>query len=200
MAHTIEEQKATLIQDTESVPDLWPRFGKVRKAIMISTSPEKSSEVNKDFKTFSWGGVDRGIHDHSGSIDGIINNIRLCLRIKGSTVENQMSYYVDDKDNFRIRRSTETYAHITGNFISRDEMEGAVEIHLENGKPQYEAYWLSCLHGYLRLEQVVNSQGVSFDAENLDSEEYRKDDIRIPETDFFVPIKLPIRLTRDLNC
>lgn len=153
----------------ELIPNLWGRFNKVRQVIIDSLLANQSSEITREFNTFSWTGYDEGIHDHSGSLNGTAHNIRISMQIKGTTIEQEKL-----NEEFRLNKQTHTQIKISGNFVSVDGKEGAIEMALENGAFSYEAYWLSCLDGYLRLEQIVDSHGEVFDINNLSLDYQRK--------------------------
>lgn len=193
MTNSLEIKNKLIQPKPESVPGLWGRFNKVRKVLATFLSPGNPTGVARDFKTFSWNGADQGIHDHSGSITGTKNGITISVSIKGVTVDRQPRYDIDDKGNWIYSENKEINATIEGHFISKDGMEGAVEITFKNGQPHYEAYWLSCLHGHLRLEQVVSPSSEVLEAIDL-SLDYRKRAL-IPETNLSIPTQKPKQLT-----
>ena len=172
----------------ELIPNLWGRFNKVRQVIINSLLANQSSGITREFNTFSWTGSDEGIHDHSGSLDGTANNIRISMQIKGTTIEQEKF-----DEEFRLKKKTHTQIGISGNFVSVDGREGAMEMALEDGEFSYEAYWLSCSDGCLRLEQVVDSSGKAIDVDNLNVGTQIR--IKIPGTNHSVYVLKSKKLT-----
>lgn len=163
--------------------ELWKRFLRVQQAVARSLSGNPIPEINRKFSTFSWSGYDAGIHDHNGTIKGTVYNIYLDLKIqgtsvdnqpgpeidshKGTTIDNQPRLEIDSQKNWKPTHKTEHDINISGGFTSADGREGVLEIQLKDGKPHFEAYWLSCLQDHFQLEQVINPQGNVFDVNKL---------------------------------
>jgi hypothetical protein len=188
----IIESKQTPIElnpDLAKNQKFWGRFIKVRQIIANSLLSDPTPGLIKNFDSFSWSGVDTGIHDHKGSMRGIINDIKINVSLKGTTVDNQPEYEKDSNGNWKINTHKETKAFIAGNFVSADGYEGAIEIVFKNGKSYYEAYWLFCIDGYLRLEQVIDPNGNVFDAKELKLDNQGK--AKIPDTDQSVDTQKP---------
>jgi hypothetical protein len=148
---------------------LWPRFTKVFDAIACSFGNQPTPlGIKRESSTFSWNGVDQGIHDHSGFITGRTNDIELQISLKGTTIDDQQKYVIDPDGSWRLVHARESYITIQGTFVSADGQNGAVEMQLENGVCQYKAFWLQAQNGILRLEQVVGQDGKIYDAEKLE--------------------------------
>jgi hypothetical protein len=195
MTSAIELKNKLINPQTETIPGLWGRFNKVRRALVSSLSPDGAKGIDRDFGTFSWSGADQGIHDHSGSIDGTKDGVTILASIKGVTVDNNPRYDINDAGEWVYSEKKETNATIKGHFISKDGMEGAVEIAFKNGQPYCEAYWLSCLHGHLRLEQIVAPTREVLEAKDLSLDYQGR--AKIPETNLAIPTKKRKQLTKD---
>lgn len=164
-------------EETEQV-ELWPRFKKVKRAVFTALTSSEPG-VEKTLNTFRWGGVDSGIHDHKGRVEGQVCGVELDIDIKGDTVYGEPKMLLDEKGNLTTSYSNETNIEIKGRFISHDGLQGYVKLGLTNDEIAYQAYWLQISDGDLRLEQVVSPKGV-FDAELLDDIRGR---VKIPGTD-----------------
>jgi len=152
--------------------ELWPRFEKVRRAIAISLSGSVADMYRK-LETVDWGGVDSRIHGHEGKLAGNVNGVNLDITFAGTTIDSQPKFEKETQITFR------------GKFISSDGRGGIVELRV-GGPENYQAYWLESLRGH-RLEQVVDSDGVVFDAEKIPSKGQRGDKVEIPGTRIRLP-------------
>ncbi len=171
--------KQFLAEITTPKKSLWRRFQRVREAIALSLSPKPPDDVQREFNTFNWSGADEGIHDHKASVSGTINGTCLELTIKGTTVDNNPQYVIDNMGKWQLTHNNEQYLEVAGSFTSKDGRKGALEIQLRNGKPHYEAYWLQSNEG-LRLEQVISPNGAVFNADELKG---NNNLVRIPDTE-----------------
>lgn len=151
---------------------LWPRFRGVHNAIAAALAKEKPEGVERTMETEDLSGrEDDGISDHNGSVVGRINDIDLNITLRGTTVVLG--------DEMSIRDTKSEYLLIEGTFTSKDGLRGFVRVALKNDATLYEAYWLQTKDG-LRLEQVINQDGVVSDANLIDPE---KEVVEIPGTD-----------------
>lgn len=158
---------------------IWPRFRKVREAIKTSFSQKAPVGIKRYFRSFSWPGDDSGIHDHTGRVEGEVNDIKLDFSIKGVTADNT-KYVTGPNGEWKLQHNKNQDFKIKGNFISEDGRNGAFEFILQNKKSIIEGYWLQISGGLLRLEQVVNPEGQIYDANKLES--YRRDWVIVPGT------------------
>lgn len=177
----LSDQNDTLLARVE-LAELWPRFGKVRCAILTTLTSQRP-QAQRELNTFDWSGADDGIHDHNGHIKGTVNGIKLDINIKGTTVDDQINYVVDGNGQWRPIHSRDHYMEIHGSYVSADGRKGAVRFQIGNAETPYEAYWLQIADGRLRLEQVVHDKDV-FDANSLVN---GKSQVNIPETRIEVP-------------
>lgn len=157
---------------------LWNRFAKVRRAIHSTLTEKTTINFNREFNTFSWSGVDTGIHDHKGHLHGTVRGIGLNINIKGVTVEDNPKYEIDSEDNWILTHKTEHHLLLSGGFTSADGKDGLIDIQIMNGRTYYEAYWLTYLKTQYQLEQVINPEHQVFDATKLPSN--RRGEIEIP--------------------
>lgn len=162
--------------------ELWPRFIKVKRAILTALSSQ-TPQAQRELSTFSWSGADDGIHDHKGRVEDTVNGIRLDIDIKGTTVDDQQRFEVDDDGQWKLVHSREHYMEIQGSYVSPDGRQGAVRFQIGNAETPYEAYWLQVADGRLRLEQVVHDKDV-FDADHLIN---GRDQVTIPGTRIELP-------------
>ncbi|PIS09597.1 hypothetical protein COT75_00110 [Candidatus Beckwithbacteria bacterium CG10_big_fil_rev_8_21_14_0_10_34_10] len=177
----LSSQSDDLLTSVETA-ELWPRFEKVRHAILIALTSEKP-QAQRELSTFSWSGVDEGIHDHNGHIEGTVNGIKLDIDIKGTTVDDQPRYVVDSNGQWRLVHSSEHFMEIHGSYTSADGRKGAVRFQVGNAGTPFEAYWLEVADGRLRLEQVAHNKDV-FVADSLVN---KRDQVTIPGTRIELP-------------
>ena len=148
----IEFTDSCFMEANNPYPTIYPRFKKVRDALIESVYGSPTSEVHRDFRSMSWS---EGIIDYRGSIEGIKDGIRLSFKANGTTIPRQ-PYCDINEEELVIRARKEEFISLVGNFISKDELEGSIEIIASDGEIVFEGYWLEDLHGDLVLEQVVD--------------------------------------------
>ncbi|MFA7628118.1 MAG: hypothetical protein WCY37_01715 [Candidatus Dojkabacteria bacterium] len=146
----------TLVESNNPCPNIYPRFKKVRESLMDSVYGCPTPDIHKDFKSTYW---PEGIIDHRGSIEGIKNGIRLSFKARGTTVSRQPYVDINEEGELVSRIRKEEYICLDGHFISKDGLEGAIEIVANDGQIIFEGYWLENLDGDLVLEQVVDING-----------------------------------------
>ena len=177
-----EDAWSNALSVPKETAELWPRFIKVKGAILTALTSQ-TSQTRRKLDTFSWSGVDSGIHDHRGQVKGVINGIELELDIEGTTVDDQAQVVVDKDGQWEIVHSKAQYMEVYGTFTSADRRRGAVKIEIGNADTPFEAYWLQIADGRLRLEQVVHGKDV-FDTESFGD---GKDQVNIPGTRIVIP-------------
>lgn len=169
-------QKDSALAKRAETSQLWPRFTKVFDVIARAFGEQPPSQgITRKFNTFSWNGVDEGIHDHNGLISGQINGIELHIILKGVSVDHR---------NFINSTYRERYVDFQGTFVSADGKKGAVEMKHNNDTWRHKAFWLETRNGVLRLEQVVGPDGAIYDADKLEPD---KKKVTIPGTRTTVP-------------
>jgi hypothetical protein len=132
--------------------ELWPRFGKVIKAV---------KEAEKDMRAHEWGGEDVGITDLLGSVKQVVNGVRLNCTVSGTHSRNY------------------GYIEVKGGFVSPDGKKGKILLAKSSGQKdqEYAAFWLEALGGKGRLEQVVVN-GSTFDAKDFSRD--NRGDVVVP--------------------
>jgi len=153
-----------------NVPGLWGRFNHVRKALLTSLLAEAPDNVRRQASKISWSGADSGIHDYNGSLEGVVDGVTLSATFTGDVVDAQPYVDEDDAGEWRIAYRRDTNVVLKCYFISgtRYRAEGFMHLEIAGGKPQFEAYYLSCLDGNLRLEQVIGPDGTVYEAGQLE--------------------------------
>ena len=180
MKPEIQQEEKELVRSLNQ-GELWNRFVKVRRSVLVAIVQDQNLDIERDVSTFSWTGVDAGIHDHTGSLRGESRGISLDLRIEGTSVEDNPEVKIGEDDKWRLTHKNQQHISVDGSFVSQDGMGGRVSFHFEDGSTKAEAYWLSYLDRGYRLEQVVNPAGDVFDASKLRGD--RWGEVKIPGTD-----------------
>ena len=176
---TSDQEESALAKRAET-SQLWPRFTKAFDAIARAFGEQPPPQgINREFTTFDWNGVDEGIHDHNGFINGRINGIDLQIKLKGTTIDDQQQYAILPDGKWQLQHSRERYVFFKGTFVSADGRKGAVEMQHKNDTWLYKAFWLETRNGFLQLEQVVGPDGVIYDAGKLEQD---KKEVTIPGT------------------
>jgi hypothetical protein len=151
------------ISENRQTTTLWPRFAKVNNAITKALTASQNLSTERKLKTFNWSGQDAGISEHNGKLQGETDGILLDLHFKGTTVTTHI---------------TERHLDISGVYVSKDGKKGFVQLIID-GDSQIAAYWLEKADGLLRLEQVTDCHGNTYDADQLRTV---RDDYLIPNT------------------
>lgn len=171
------------------VVGLWGRFERIRQILPVILSADCPSGIERDFSSHSWGGQDQGIHDFGGTVRGMLKNIDFLLTVKGTVVDHQSRFEIDPNGRAMLITIKESTATVGGNVLyGQDNKEGAFKIGFKNGISVFEAYYLQCLYGYLRLEQVVNDKGEVYDKNSI--EVNHRGMAIIPGPRYEVPAKL----------
>jgi len=132
----------TILSEGENLsPDIFPRFKKVRDALIQCIYEPPNPDITRNFKTHYW---PDGVNEHRGTISGEKDGITLSFKINGDSVP---------------RAPRENFMSLFGNFISSDGMEGEIQIVSNAGIISFEAYWLEEIKDDLVLEQVVDING-----------------------------------------
>jgi len=143
----------TLVEVNNPCPEIYPRFKKVRTSLIEAVYGCPDPEIHRDFKSLHW---PEGIIDYNGKIVGISNGIQLNFTAQGTTVPEQPDFVINDDGEWIRKTRRDEFVTLNGNFISKDGLEGAIDIVASDGNIVFEGYWLEDLHGDLILEQVVD--------------------------------------------
>jgi hypothetical protein len=146
----------TLVESNNPCPNIYPRFKKVRESLMDSVYGCPTPDIHKDFKSTYW---PEGIIDHRGSIEGTKDGIRLSFKARGTTVPRQPYFDINEQGEWITKVKKDEFITLTGHFISKDGLEGAMDIVASDGEIVFEGYWLENLDGELILEQVIDING-----------------------------------------
>lgn len=146
----------TLVEINNPCPDIYPRFKKVRDSLIEAVYGDSTTEIHREFGSTHW---PEGIIDHRGRIVGTSNGIELNFTAKGTTVPRQHYFDIDENRELVSKVRRDEFITLTGNFISKDGLEGAIDIVASDGDIVFEGYWLEDLHGDLILEQIVDING-----------------------------------------
>lgn len=155
------------IEENNPCPEIYPRFKIARNSLVNAIYGSPTSEVDRDFRSKYW---PEGIIDHRGSIEGVLDGIKLSVKVTGTTMpEKQYNRFDEDGNSVKKVRKEESHISIYGNFVCRDGKEGFMEIVAQDGVVIFEGYWLEDHQRNLVLEQVADVNGNVFSLEDIEN-------------------------------